>query len=53
MEKSWFKSKTVWGAIVLALLGGFQIYETGDIDIESLKALAAALGIFGLRHAME
>lgn len=52
-EKKWYQSKTIWGAIlviVTALAQHFGI-ET-QIAYEFLYALAGALGLVGLRHAV-
>lgn len=53
MEKKWYKSKTVWGSILLAVLGIAQIVENGSINIGSLTTIAASFGLYGLRHAQE
>ena len=51
--KPWWQSKSYWGAILLAL-GAIGGYLSGNLNaVESFEAVAAALGIFGLRHALK
>jgi len=53
-EKSFWKSKTVWGSIFLAVIGAVAVYKEGALSeelIQALMALAAAFGLYGLRDA--
>ena len=57
MNKSWYESKTKWGAVLIglgAILGTVGGYFSGSLDIQgALQALlieaGGVLGIFGIR----
>ena len=61
MEKKWFASKSVWGALLLAIGGvsnAVAQYLNGSIDLAGLIPQlltygGQALGIFGLRLAIK
>ena len=51
MNKSWYMSKAVWGAVFLGLAG---IAEALGVAIpEVVFTLAGALGIYGVRDAIK
>ena len=53
MKKDWYKSKTIWGALAIALgaVGGLL---TGQLDyVGFVTAMGNALGLLGIRHAIE
>jgi len=51
MDKNWYQSKAMWGAIFLAVVA---IANAAGIAIPNeVYGLAAALGIYGLRAAMK
>jgi len=50
--KSWFKSKTMWAAIILGLGAVYQVVSTGAFDLVALQEAGAALGLFGLRDSL-
>jgi len=61
MEKNWYKSKSCWGALLLAV-GGISTsvaqYLNGVVDLNGLVPQlllygGQALGIFGLRFALK
>ena len=46
--KQWYKSKAVWAAIGLGLLGLVHWYRTDDLD-RGLELILTALAMFGIR----
>ena len=57
MEKDWYKSKAVLGAILVALGGvvtAFGGFLQGDVDLVAVvTALGTASGILGIRTAQK
>ena len=49
--KNWYKSKTVWTAIVVGVLGVVQALGVGVP--EWLYAVLGALGLYGVRDAIK
>ncbi len=50
MKKDWYKSKTVWAAVVTAIVGILQ--ALGVPIYSEIYAVLAALGLYGIRDAM-
>jgi len=46
------KSKTVWAGIVIAGVGIAQAFGV-NVPVETVVTLATALGLVGVRHAIE
>lgn len=61
MEKSWYKSKAIWGGLFVslgAILTGFGQFLNGTIDLGTLftqigPQFGIGLGIIGLRTAQK
>ena len=53
MEKKWYESKTIWAAILIFVLGLYQFITTKTINIDILMTWCAALGLVGLRQAVD
>ena len=54
MKKDWWKSKTIWAGIVIAAVGTLRALGYGDfIPMEIVYALASALGLVGIRQAID
>lgn len=54
MEKSWFKSKTVWGSIILAIEAGLKTLPGEWMYIESaILTIGTFLTLFGFRSALK
>jgi len=51
MAKPWYKSKSVWSALIVGVVGVLQ--ALGYSIPNEAYALAGALGIYGLRMASE
>jgi hypothetical protein len=51
MNKQWYKSKTVWAAIVAGVLGVLQ--AIGLIVPEFVYVILGSFGLYGLRDAMK
>ena len=50
----WLKSKSIWGAVILGVAGVIRVVKPEwEGGIETVMALAAALGIIGVRHGIE
>ena len=56
MEKKWYKSKAVWGSILLTAAGLFKVageyLATGSFDLPGLMAVFGGLSVFGIRDAL-
>jgi len=50
MKKQFWKSKAVWGAIIVFIAGGLSAL---GYPVEWLYALGTALGIYGVRVALK
>ncbi len=54
MEKEWYKSKTIWAGVIIALYG--LVTGLGIADLEPYKeviiSIASGLGIVGIRAAL-
>jgi hypothetical protein len=46
--KQWYKSKAVWAALGLGILGLVHWYRTDDLD-RGLELILTALAMFGIR----
>ena len=54
MNKSWYKSKTVWGSIFLAIEAGLKTLPGEWLYVESaITMVGIFLTIFGFRSAMK
>jgi len=53
MEKPFYTSLTMWSGVFLFLIGIFQIATKGEIDVQSLTTALGALGLVGLRRAID
>mgnify|MGYP006408585747 CR=1 FL=1 len=51
MNKTWYTSKAIWGAIFLAVAGVAQAF--GIVIPDVAYTLAGALGIYGVRDAIK
>ena len=52
MKKEIYKSKAGLGAILLVIIAAYQIYTSGSLQFIALAEIGAALGIYGIRDAM-
>ena len=52
INKNWYKSKTVWCSICVAVIGVYQT-TTGQPIPEAVYAILAALGLYGVRDAVD
>ena len=53
MEKKWYKSKTFYGSLLVAL-GVVGSFVNGNLDVLGLvTGLGAAFGITGIRDALD
>ena len=51
MNKEWYKSKTVWSAIVMGLVG---VAQAAGCEIpEYAFAMLASVGLYGIRSAIK
>lgn len=51
MEKKWYKSKTVWSAVVMA---GLAVVQMFGIELpQELYLVVGSLGLYGVRDAMK
>jgi len=53
ISKEWYRSKTIWAAIFLFLTAAYQVAITGEIDPDVMSKIFAALGLAGLRQAVD
>jgi len=54
MNKNWFKSKTVWGSILLAIQAGLITLPGEWLWIETgITSIGLFLTLFGFRSAMK
>ncbi len=51
MEKEWYKSKTVWAGLIIAVYGIFNGYLEPYKEV--IISLATGLGIVGIRAALK
>lgn len=52
MQKDWYKSKSVWGAVIVFIGGGLVAFGFQQIG-EALIAIGTSLGFIGVRIAMK
>ena len=52
MKTPFYKSKACMGAVVLGVVAVYQILTSGSLQLLSIAEIGAALGIYGLRDAM-
>ena len=50
-DKPLWKSKTIWSAVFLAVIGVLKFYEV-DAPYELLYTLAGSVGLVGIRQAI-
>lgn len=51
LDKKWYKSKTIWSAIVLAIIGVAQSFGY-ELPYELIYTITAAFGLYGVRDAI-
>ncbi len=51
MDKEWYKSKTIWAAGIIALVGILNAMGI-DVPTDLVITLAGALGVYGIRDAI-
>lgn len=52
INKNWYKSKTVWCSVSVAVIGVYQSVS-GQVVPEAVYAILAALGLYGIRDAVD
>ena len=52
MNKDWYKSKTIWSAVIIAGVGICQAFGV-ELPFEVIYSLAGAFGIYGIRDAID
>ena len=52
-SKPWYASKTIWAAVFLFLVALYQIAVTGEVDPSTFEKVFMALGLVGLRQAVD
>lgn len=53
MNKPYYKSKTVIACVILAVAVIYKIISSHQISAQDIVYLATALGLFGIRDAIE
>jgi len=55
MDKQWFKSKTVWGALLFAISSFLTQSELlpANLVTELVQWFGVSLGVYGIRDAMD
>ena len=51
MDKEWYKSKTIWAAAIIALVGVLNAMGI-EVPTDLVITLAGALGVYGIRDAI-
>lgn len=51
IDKEWYKSKTIWSAIALALIGVAKAYGL-ELPYDAIVTLCGAFGLYGVRDAI-
>ena len=52
VDKSWYKSKTVWTSIIVGVVGVLQAFGAIEAVPEVVWTLLAAFGLYGVRDAV-
>ena len=52
VDKSWYKSKTVWTSIIVGVVGVLQALGAIEAVPEVVWTLLAAFGLYGVRDAV-
>jgi len=53
MQKPFYKSKTIWASIIIALAVAYKIITTGSVGYNDIVSIATALGLAGIRTALK
>ena len=52
IDKSWYKSKTIWTSIIAGVVGVLQAFGVIESVPEVVWTLLAAFGLYGVRDAV-